>query len=488
MDATADLGRPQVAETVPPSAIGGLDLPSKLIGEYEVEGLLGQGGFGSVYSAVHPLIGKRVAIKVLNQRYSSDRDMVSRFIAEARAVNQIGHRNIIDVFSFGALPDGRQYYIMELLKGVSLSSYLRTRGKLTPAEAFPLLREIGRALDAAHAKHIFHRDLKPDNIFIADDEGQPFPKLLDFGLAKLVDDEDVTHKTRSGSPMGTPMYMSPEQCRGRNVDHRTDIYAFGIMTYQLLTGQVPFDGDDFVAICMKQMNDIAPKPSSIVPSLSPAIDAGIARMIEKSADKRPSTIAEALAAMGVEPRSDATGPVIKTPPADAVGALISTGPSHAAGESIGQPAKPRRTLWIAIAGVALAGGIAIFAATRGGTEPAQTPAPPPSPTVAITVPIDAPIAIDAPALPTTVEITLELTPRDAQIVDAHGTSLDIVNSKLVLPRGDAAIDLTIKHAGFASKISHVTPNQNSSLKISLVPNAAPQHRSQLPDLTENHGP
>src|SRR5262249_29144162 len=149
---------------------------------------------------------------------------ISRFIAEARAVNQIHNRHIIDIFSFGTLDDGRQYYVMELLVGKPLDVYLKQKGRLSPEEAMPILRGIARALDAAHAPGIPHPALKPENIFLVfDDDGTAFPKLLDFGIAKLLGDSAsgvASHKTRTGTPLGTPYYMSPEQCRGRNVDHR----------------------------------------------------------------------------------------------------------------------------------------------------------------------------------------------------------------------------------------------------------------------------
>ena len=184
--------------------------PGARIGEYVVDGLLGRGGFGSVYRATQPVIGKRVAIKVLHRSFSADPEIVSRFISEARAVNQIRHRNIIDIFSFGELPDGRQYYVMDLLSGMTFDRYLRDRRQLSLDEALPILRQIGKALDAAHAHDITHRDLKPENVFIAYDDGAPFPKLLDFGIAKLARDRDVAHKTRSGSPIGTPSFASVE--------------------------------------------------------------------------------------------------------------------------------------------------------------------------------------------------------------------------------------------------------------------------------------
>ncbi|MBM4357542.1 MAG: serine/threonine protein kinase, partial [Deltaproteobacteria bacterium] len=188
-------------------------VPGELVGDYRVEAKLGAGGFGTVYRAIHPLIGKRVAIKVLARELSDDEEMLSRFISEARVVNDIASAHIVDIFGYGALPDGRQYYVMELLAGESLESCLEREGRLAFDEARPLLEGIARALDHAHARGVVHRDLKPDNVFLVPDHaGRQVAKLLDFGLAKLLGRANVRHQTRIGIAMGTPHYMSPEQC------------------------------------------------------------------------------------------------------------------------------------------------------------------------------------------------------------------------------------------------------------------------------------
>ncbi|HEY0254379.1 MAG TPA: serine/threonine-protein kinase, partial [Kofleriaceae bacterium] len=277
------------------------DLPTGTqVGEYVIDHVLGRGGFGTVYRCVHPVIGKQVAIKVLSRTLSGDEAMVSRFAAEARAVNQIKHRNIIDIFQFSTLADGRHYYVMECLEGETLDAYLKAHGRLSLAEALPILRAIGRALDAAHAKGIAHRDLKPENVFLAtDSDGERVPKLLDFGIAKLFGDEtgDVRHRTATGMPIGTPYYMSPEQCRGKDVDQRTDIYSFGILAYRLLTGTYPFEGADYLEILSKQVHEEAPPPSRANPSLPATVDAAVAWMMRKDPADRPRTLQEAIAAI-----------------------------------------------------------------------------------------------------------------------------------------------------------------------------------------------
>ena len=269
--------------------------PGTKVGEYVIEEVLGEGGFGTVYRGTHPVIGKSAAVKILKCEFSSNPEMVSRFIAEARAVNQIRHRNIIDIFAFGTLEDGRHYYVMELLEGTTLDRLILARGHLNPVEAFPIFRQLGRALGAVHAAGITHRDLKPENVFLTyDDDGHPIPKLLDFGIAKLlVGDTQPHHKTRSGTPMGTPLYMSPEQVHGRDVDHRTDIYAFGILVHESLTGAPPFDGDSVMDVLTKQTSAL-PQPMSELADLPPELDAPVLAMLEKDPAKRPQSITLAI--------------------------------------------------------------------------------------------------------------------------------------------------------------------------------------------------
>ena len=274
--------------------------PGDQVGEYQVEGKLGEGGFGAVYRAVHPLIGKSAAVKVLGRQFSSNPQMVSRFIAEARAVNQIRHKNIIDIFSFGQLPDGRQYYVMELLEGTPLDRYIAKKKRLSVQEAMPILRGIARAVDAAHGKGILHRDLKPENVFLLfDEDGAVNAKLLDFGLVKLLSDAGASHKTKTGTPMGTPYYMSPEQCRGKDVDGRTDVYSFGALVFEVLTGRIPFDGESAMDILVKHMTVDPPSASSLVPELSAEIDSVVKRMMAKEPEHRPATLGESVDALGL---------------------------------------------------------------------------------------------------------------------------------------------------------------------------------------------
>jgi eukaryotic-like serine/threonine-protein kinase len=381
-----------------PSAIGASDqdlAPGHEVGEYRIDRVLGKGGFGTVYAAVQPVIGKQVAIKVLARKYSADPDMVSRFVAEARAVNQIRHRNIIDIFSFGQLTDGRHYYVMEYLDGEPLDSYIRNHGAMPLGEALPILTAIARALDAAHAKGIAHRDLKPENIFLAEDpDGSAYPKLLDFGIAKLLaPEDDVRHRTGTGVPIGTPYYMSPEQCRGRDIDHRTDVYSFGIVAYRLLTGALPFEGDDYLELLFKQTHEQPAPPSTRNPQLTPAVDAAIAWMMRKDRAERPPSVLEAVQALSPEHATTVPSPLSRSskstrPPQRTTDALAATftpeferpvlEPEPAARPATHAATKMRSSArWSLLAGALLVVTGAIAAFVLLSAAPAQSPSPSP---------------------------------------------------------------------------------------------------------------
>ncbi len=266
--------------------------PGTDVGGYHVDGELGHGGMGVVYSATHPVIGKRAAIKVLKPELSQNHDAVDRFVLEARAVNQIGHPNIVDIFAFGALPDGRSYYVMDLLQGESLRARVK-RGPLHLSEAAAIIDETASALIAAHGKGIVHRDLKPDNVFVVTVPGRwPEVKLLDWGLCKLAPAVGGKARTLAGSVLGTPVYMSPEQARASGeVDHRTDIYALGVMSYELLSGTVPFKKGSSIDTLLAHQDEPVPPLLAKVPSLPEEVAQLIEAMLAKDADDRPTLAA-----------------------------------------------------------------------------------------------------------------------------------------------------------------------------------------------------
>ncbi len=351
------------------------------VGEYQVTCKLGEGGMGTVFGAVHPLIGKKVAIKVLNPGLSQDDTIVQRFIQEARSVNQIGHRNIVDIFAFGQLPSGRQYFVMEHLHGKSLKERL-DEGPLPYAEAFTILLEVGDALSAAHAEGIVHRDLKPDNIFLTQSKrgGVRTVKLLDFGIAKLLRAEEggaAIQQTRTGTSMGTPLFMSPEQCLGKPVDARTDIYSIGVIMFELFTGQLPFPGPSYIETVNGHISQPPPNPGELA-DLPASLSALILHCMEKDQTKRPQSIDEVRATInqvaaemgstnrhtsGQHSNLGSVTPVRKTPvPPSSVAAPVPT-PVPAADPSAPIPlAPPPRRPAVTYALVALGVGAVVVAA------------------------------------------------------------------------------------------------------------------------------
>ncbi|MDQ3299888.1 MAG: protein kinase [Myxococcota bacterium] len=256
------------------------------IGAYRIARLLGVGGMGRVYKGVHPTIGSRVAIKVLSRECSDRRDLVERFFSEAKAVNMIRHESIVNVLDLATLPDGRPYIIMEYLDGAPLAAIVEhavaTRTPLPLGGLARLAVEVLDALAAAHAKGIVHRDLKPDNIYVTP-SGRP--KVLDFGIAKL-NDMAGGSATRTGSLLGTPHYMAPEQAAGRPVDHRADIYAIGVILFECATGTKPFLADSLFDLLRKHVEEPPPLPRSIRGDLPPELENVILTALAKPPDAR----------------------------------------------------------------------------------------------------------------------------------------------------------------------------------------------------------
>ena len=264
------------------------------IGPYCVVRKLGEGGMGAVYEAVHETIERRVALKVLHAQYATNRDLAQRLFNEARAVNRVDHPGLVQVSDFGHLPDNTAYLVMELLTGETLGARLRQLGAPMPvAEVLYLGRQVADALAAAHAKNIVHRDLKPDNVMIIPDpymQRRERTKLLDFGIAKLDTSKDSPRlKTNTHVLLGTPAYMSPEQCRGAGlVDAKSDVYSFGIMLYTMLTGKPPFAGAGLVEIIGKHLHDAPPPLASRAPWVPAPVAALVHSLLQKKKEQRPA--------------------------------------------------------------------------------------------------------------------------------------------------------------------------------------------------------
>ncbi|HET7502218.1 MAG TPA: serine/threonine-protein kinase [Kofleriaceae bacterium] len=261
------------------------------IGNYRILSKIGTGGMGAVYLAEHPLIGKRVALKVIHRELAGNRDVVSRFFQEARAVNKLGNDHIVEIHDFGVTPEGDHFYIMEYLDGRTLASILGREKRLDVMRALHVGAQIANALAAAHAAGIIHRDLKPDNIMVMPRLGDPdFVKVLDFGLAKVFSAASAV-KTAAGVLLGTPQYMSPEACESRGeVDHRTDIYALGVLLFQMMTGVLPFDGASMGEVLVKQVTALPPVPRALNPSIPPSVEQILLRCLAKRLDARFATM------------------------------------------------------------------------------------------------------------------------------------------------------------------------------------------------------
>jgi serine/threonine-protein kinase len=324
------------------------------VGEYQVTGLLGQGGMGVVYSGVHPLLGRRVAIKVLN-RQVAHAEAAARFLQEARAASRLRHQNIVDVFAFGQMADGLYYQVMEYLEGESLRAILDRDGPLTLVQARAVIVGVLGGLAAAHRSGIVHRDIKPDNIFLCVPIGRLAAsdvKILDFGLAKNDSGAHASVKTRTGITMGTPAYMSPEQCRALpDIDARADLYAAGIVLFEMLVGHVPFQSQSAFDLMTMQISVPAPRISRATGRVEP-LEGVILQAMEKRPAARFDMADEMLAAIdralpigvmadyatGSERRPPrrardlANHPTLVAPGGDAVGgqaAAVSTKPAGA---------------------------------------------------------------------------------------------------------------------------------------------------------------
>jgi serine/threonine-protein kinase len=238
-----------------------------VFGSYRLLKQIGEGGMGRVFVAEHTRLGRQVALKMLRSEFAGNIEAVKRFFAEARAVNRIKHENIIEVSDFIENEQGRSYYIMELLEGADLRNLQERLGVIPLPRALRIAIQVCRGLAAAHDAGVVHRDLKPDNVFLVPrGEGTDLVKLLDFGVAKLASPTELdasTFKTNAGIVVGTPLYMSPEQATGKSVDHRTDVYALGVILYEMVTGQRPFHAENFGELLVKQMTESPPRPSKL---------------------------------------------------------------------------------------------------------------------------------------------------------------------------------------------------------------------------------
>lgn len=267
------------------------------VGNYLIREMIGRGGCGSVYAAEQRSSRQIVAVKVLRLSLASSPHQVRRFVQEARALRLIEHPGIVEVYDTGFLHDGRPYFVMELLEGRSLASILGERGRMSPAEALELLAPVCEMLELAHRAGIVHRDIKASNIMISEDGGERKVRLLDFGLAKLINnDQSASMQTSMGVVLGTLHSMAPEQIIGATIDGRTDIYALGALLHRLLTGRHPFEDIDGQKVARMHLHKPPPQPSQLAP-VAPALDAVVQRALDKEPGRRFQSAGTFLAAL-----------------------------------------------------------------------------------------------------------------------------------------------------------------------------------------------
>jgi eukaryotic-like serine/threonine-protein kinase len=270
--------------------------PGRVVGDYTIREQLGSGGSGTVYMAERRARGDWVAVKVLHPYLATSERQVQRFVLEAQAIQMIRHPALVEIYDRGTLEDGRPYFVMELIQGQSLAQLVAQKGRFSPAESLAVLTPICEALDKAHDRGVVHRDIKASNVMLEGSLDRPRIKLLDFGIAKLMNSEPGDSvKTSIGLMLGSPYSMAPEQILQTAVDARTDIYSLGILAYLLLTGEYPFLGSDPKDIADQHLQAAPPRPSRLAP-LSPRIDAVVMRAMEKRPEHRYASVKAFLAA------------------------------------------------------------------------------------------------------------------------------------------------------------------------------------------------
>jgi tRNA A-37 threonylcarbamoyl transferase component Bud32 len=344
---------PCMSDSLPP--IEGL-----VAGKYQILGLIGRGGMGSVWEGRHNSLGTRVAIKFIDPEYVESEEACARFVTEARAAATIQSKHAIQIFDHGVTDKGRPYMVMELLVGEPLDRRIERVGALPLQETARIIGHVCRALQRAHDAGIIHRDLKPENIFLVrtPDDDDEIAKVLDFGIAKIKappGEEGLSSSTKTGAVLGTPYYMSPEQARGlRNIDHRSDLWSLGVIAHKCVTGVLPFEGESVGDLLVKICTSPVPTPSVTVPGLPPLFDAWFLRALEREPSRRfarASELSEALAfAAGLSMRGSGASQdaAIGSSTRAAMGA-VATSTSGAALSAAGVTSAPFTTASVAAA-------------------------------------------------------------------------------------------------------------------------------------------
>ncbi len=484
-------------------------------GKYKLVRMLGEGGMGSVYEAEHVVINRRCAVKFLHPELATNAEVVKRFIREAQAASAVRHKGIVDIYDVGTTADGAPYLVMEFLDGCSFSTLLGGGRRLPAGEAVDVAVQALSALSVAHKHGIVHRDLKPDNLYLVQTPDSPASvKLLDFGISKLtLAGSPQDRMTRTGTVLGTPYYMSPEQAAGRpDVDHRSDLYSMGVILYEAVTGRVPFEGDNYNQLIVKIFTESFPAPREIAPDVPEALEQVILKAMDRDPGARYQDAPEMVAALVplLEPgaRISRSIPLSNTAalrhltrtPHVSPGAATMT-PAAESGRTTAGAAEPAaKSRAPAIAAIATAAvavvAVAVVLVLRSGDDTvvgsresasiradAAEPAPP-----AVSV-----VAPDAPAPETASAAKPEPGPEAPAVSPAVAGAADVVRISLenlpagavvkwdgaVVPevpfgvrRGEAGVVLEITAPGFQPHKQLVKPNVDRLIAVSLTPTPA----------------
>ena len=458
---------PESSEPPPPIRVD-MYVGSTFDNRYVIDEPLREGGMGLVYKATHKGIGKAVAIKVLREDMVSDPEMLKRFRNEARAVSLVESPHIIDITDYGILPDGARYYVMELLEGESLGDLLARTGPMHFAKMVHIAKQIAMGLGAAHKAGIIHRDLKPDNVMIIRfGQEENFVKVLDFGIAKVASDSQKLTKT--GAVFGTPLYMSPEQAAGIELDQRTDIYALGVIMFEMASGRVPFNAENVMAILSQHMYKAPPSLRSLVPDIPEALEAIIVRLLAKKPESRYGSMDELVADLdqvekGLAPES--TARVL------ARSGELSAPADYFGGRAPAQTASPVTTISLrpasrpkwqaALAGLMVVGAIAgsVFLASRVSKPDVARATPTVEPD-----PLPPPMAVTPlKPEPTSTDIRLLLVPPTAK-VSVNGK---LFPSRTVTVGKDEKVSLVVEAPGFATKTVEVGAKDAPEVTVTLL--------------------
>jgi len=471
------------------------------LGSYRVLSKIGEGGMGAVFLAEHTLLGRRAAVKMLLPELSRNQEVVQRFFNEARASARLKHPGVVEVFDFGHHANGCAYLLMEYLDGQPLSGRLQRYGRLPLEETVDLGRQIAMALAAAHEHGIVHRDLKPDNVFLVADADLPRglrAKILDFGIAKLTDADGPgsSLKTRTGMMMGTPAYMSPEQCRGAGaVDHRSDIYSLGCILFEMTMGARPFVGEGPGDVIARHLFSEVPPIDAPAP-----LAALILRAMAKKPDERFSSMAELathLAALGGRRPSAAQASITGMGPSAAADGRPLTTLSMAAAEAgrtgsrpAPQPASGSQWMMaVGALGIMLA-GTGYWLHSRRAADAPLAAAQPQAAAAALPAPAAPAPAAPAPAAPATVHLTIESTPSGADVFRAaDGVRVGRTPLHTEMARGDGETSFVVKLAGYADAHASLAASSDGKAQVTLaaLPAPSPPPPAPVASSRSSHG-